>query len=264
MKEIRNLLKEREKYLCELKSEKERELKTAPEGLLRVCNSRNRIQYYHRTDPKDFNGVYIKEKDIHLAQGLAQKDYDQRILRAIEKELECIRKYFTNYPERNVEQVLEGLHKERQRFIHPIRETDEQYIQNWRNVAYEGKGFAEDAPEFYTSRGERVRSKSEWIIAELLEKEGIPYRYEYPVYLRGFGKVYPDFTVLNVRTRKEIYWEHMGMMDNPIYAEKAVNKIHTYEQNGMFQGEDLLVTYETSKSSLNQKVIMRMIQRYLK
>ena len=264
MKEIRNLLKEREKYLCELKSEKEKELKTAPEGLLRVCNSRNRIQYYYRTEPKDFNGVYIKEKDIHLAQGLAQKDYDQRILRAIEKELECIKKYFANYPERNVEQVYGSLHKERQRLIRPIRETDEQYIQNWRNVEYEGKGFAEDAPEFYTSRGERVRSKSEWIIAELLEKEGIPYRYEYPVYLRGFGKVYPDFTVLNVRTRKEIYWEHMGMMDNPIYAEKAVNKIHTYEQNGMFQGEELLVTYETSKSPLNQKVIMRMIQRYLK
>ena len=47
MEEIRNILKEREKYLCELKSEKEKELKTAPEGLLRVCNSRNRIQYYH-------------------------------------------------------------------------------------------------------------------------------------------------------------------------------------------------------------------------
>ena len=101
-------MKEREKYLCELKSEKEKELKTAPEGLLRVCNSRNRIQYYHRTDQKDFNGVYIKEKDIHLAQGLAQKDYDQRILRAIEKELECIRKYFTNYPERNVEYEGKG------------------------------------------------------------------------------------------------------------------------------------------------------------
>ena len=165
MEEIKNLLKEREKYLRELKSKKEKELKTAPEGLLRVCNSRNRIQYYHRTDPKDFNGVYIKEKNLHLAKGLAQKDYDQKILRAIEKELGCIKKYFANYPERNAEQVLESLHKERQRLIHPIRETDEQYIQNWRNVEYEGKGFAEDAPEFYTSRGEGVRSKSEWIFS---------------------------------------------------------------------------------------------------
>ena len=264
MEEIRNLLKEREKYLRGLKSEKEKELKAAPEGLLRVCNSRNRIQYYHRTNPKDFNGVYIKEKNIHLAKGLAQKDYDQKILRSIEKELECIKKFYANYPERNVEQVFECLHKERQRLINPIRETNEQYIQNWRNVKYDGKGFAEDVPEFYTSRGERVRSKSEWIIAELLEKEGIPYRYEYPVYLRGLGKVYPDFTLLNVRIRKEIYWEHMGMMDNSAYAEKAVNKIHTYEQNGIFQGENLLITYETSKSPLSQKGIMRMIQRYLK
>ena len=101
-------------------------------------------------------------------------------------------------------------------------------------------------------------------MSNMREKEGIPYRYEYPVYLRGFGKVYPDFTVLNLRTRKEIYWEHMGMMDNSAYAEKAVNKIHTYEQNGIFQGENLLITYETSKSSLNQKGIVRMIQRYLK
>ena len=108
MEEIRNLLKEREKYLFELKREKEKDLKTAPEGLLRVCNSRNRIQYYHRTDPKDFNGVYIKEKNLHLAQGLAQKDYDQKLLRAIEKELECIRQYFTNYPERNVEYEGKG------------------------------------------------------------------------------------------------------------------------------------------------------------
>ena len=206
-----------------------------------------------RYKESDIDAIYEIITDERLAKYIKYPNLTK------DEELECIKKYFANYPERNAEQVLEGLHKERQRLIHPIRETDEQYIQNWRNVAYEGKGFAEDAPEFYTSRGERVRSKSEWIIAELLEKEGIPYRYEYPVYLRGFGKVYPDFTVLNVRTRKEIYWEHMGMMDNPIYAEKAINKIHTYEQNGMFQGEDLLVTYETSKSPLNQKVIMRMI-----
>ena len=67
MKEIRNLLKEREKYLCELKSEKEKDLKTALEGLLRVCNSRNRIQYYHRTEPKDFNGVYTSTIQYYSA-----------------------------------------------------------------------------------------------------------------------------------------------------------------------------------------------------
>ena len=26
--------------------------------------------------------------------------------------------------------------------------------------------------------------------------------------------IHPDFTVLNVRTREILYWEHLGMMDN--------------------------------------------------
>ena len=264
MEEIRKLLKEREEFLLQLKREKEKALKTAPEGLLRVCSSGNRLQYSQRTDPKDFNGIYIKEKDIRLARGLAQKDYDQKVLKVIEKELGCIEKYFSNYPKYSVEQVYEHLHTERQKLICPIRETDEQYVQKWNAIEYEGKGFTDDAPEFYTNRGERVHSKSEWMIADLLDREGIPYRYEYPIYLKGYGKVYPDFTVLNVRKRKEIYYEHLGMMDSPTYAEKAINKIQMYEQNGIYEGENLLLTYETSKTPINPKAILRNIQRYLK
>ena len=264
MEQIRKLLEERKEYLLRLKSEKEKSLRTAPEGMLRVCSSRNRVQYYQRMDPKDFNGIYIKEKDAWLARGLAQKDYDQKILKMIENELGYIEKYLSSDSVQSAEQVYERLHKERQKLICPIRETDEQYVQKWKAIEYEGKGFAEDAPEFYTNRGERVRSKSEWIIADLLDKEGIPYRYEYPVYLKGFGKVYPDFTVLNVRTRRELHWEHFGMMDNPGYVEKTINKIHTYEQNGIYAGEKLLLTYEASKTPINPKFILRTIQRYLK
>ena len=78
------------------------------------------------------------------------------------------------------------------------------------------------------------------------------------------GNIYPDFTVLNVRTRKEMLWEHFGMMDEPEYAEKAVQKIMTYEQNNIFPGENLILTYETRKNPLNQKTIMRKLWQYLK
>lgn len=76
-----------------------------------------------------------------------------------------------------------------------------------KRFEYRGKGFDESTSEFYTAKGEKVRSKSEVIIADVLSREGIPYRYEYPLYLKGIGKVHPDFTVLNVKQRKEIYWE---------------------------------------------------------
>ena len=60
--------------------------------------------------------------------------------------------------------------------------------------------------EIFTERGEQVRSKSEKIIADSLYRNGIPYRYEHPVYLRGMGVVHPDFICLHVKKRKEILW----------------------------------------------------------
>ncbi len=64
MEEIRKRLLEREKELTKIKKDKERALKHVPEGSLRISSHENRTQYYYRNDPKDLNGVYIKEKDF--------------------------------------------------------------------------------------------------------------------------------------------------------------------------------------------------------
>ena len=81
------LLEKREKELLQMKKEKEKALKAAPDGTLRLCRHGDKVQYYHRTDAKDTNGVYLKEKDVKLVSKLAQKDYDRKALKAIEKEL---------------------------------------------------------------------------------------------------------------------------------------------------------------------------------
>ena len=124
--------------------------------------------------------------------------------------------------------------------------------------------FGKDTREYYTIKGERVRSKSEKIIADELFRKGIPYKYECPLYLKGMGTIYPDFTFLSKKTGDEVYWEHFGMMDSPDYARKAVHKIETYENNGIFPGERLIITYETEKSVLGTEKIARMVDRYLK
>lgn len=262
--EIREILEARRKYLLQLKRQKEKALSKAPEGTLRLCSRGGKPEYYRRIDTKDFNGEYIKKKDVQIAMALAQKDYDQRVLKAGEEELRRIAQFLRNPSQVSVEQVYESLHPDRQDLILPIRETDGQYVKEWQEKPYLGKEIYGSHPEYYTARGERVRSKSEVIIADLLNREGIPYKYECPVYLDAWGEVYPDFTVLNVRKRKEIYWEHLGMMDNAEYAENAIAKIYNYEQNGIFQGENLILTYETQKQPLNQKQIMRLVQQYLK
>lgn len=97
------------------------------------------------------------------------------MLSAAEKELKAINRYLVACPDSNVEQIYENLNKERQKLIIPICENDEQYIDNWKSTKYQGKIFSAGMPELYTARGERVRSKSEIIIADTLSREGVPY-----------------------------------------------------------------------------------------
>lgn len=108
-----------------------------------------------------------------------------------------------------------------------------------------------------------MRSKSEKILADKLYAMNIPYVYEIPLYLRGYGDVRPDFMVLNKRTRKEYYWEHLGMMDDREYCEKTIRKIECYEKNGIFPGKNLLLTYETEMHPLNGRVVEEIIREYL-
>ena len=263
MREIQYQLEARKERLQKLKKEKESALKDVPKGTLRVNKHGNKVQYFHRTDPKDPNGVYISAKNNELVRKLAQKDYDQRVLRTVEKELKAINIYLSKYPTQVAEQIYESLHIERQKIITPIEESQEEYIKIWENTDYERKAFLDDIPEFYTEKGERVRSKSEIIIADMLSKQGIPYKYECPIHLNGIGRIHPDFTVLNVRQRKEIYWEHLGMMDDSTYAEYALRKINYYQQNGIYPGDRLILTHETRKNPISQTLITKIIQNYL-
>lgn len=263
MKQLKKLLDARESYLLKLKKEKEAALKNVPEGFLRICNRGSKTYYYHRTNPKDSNGSYLSKDDVQLVHQLAQKNYDTKVLHSINQELDAIKSYHSLSPKTNVEEIYEALNHKRQNLIIPVSEPEDQYIQNWTSVEYQGKHFDEHIPELYTAKGERVRSKSEIIIADLLHRESIPYRYEYPLYLPGMGTIYPDFTALHVKLRKEIYWEHLGMMDDPVYVEKALQKIAAYEQNGIFPGENLILTYETKQTPINQKLVLLMIRHYL-
>lgn len=108
-----------------------------------------------------------------------------------------------------------------------------------------------------------MRSKSEKILADYFESEGISYKYECPLKLKPYGTIYPDFTFISRKTGQEIYWEHEGMMDNPEYAKNAVQKIELYEKNGLYPGERLILTFETSTNVINTEILKKLTRRYL-
>ena len=75
--------------------------------------------------------------------------------------------------------------------------------------------------------------------------------------------VHPDFTVLRMKDRKILYWEHLGMMDDSEYMRNAVRKIESYEESGLYPGKDLILSHETIRKPLNTKMIEKIVEKYI-
>lgn len=241
----------------------EKELENVPEGSLRLGKSKGIVQYYHYKDGTGHDGAYISKDNKELIKKLAQKSYDEKVLKYTRKTVLQIAALLKNYEDNKVEKIYLAEHNERQKLITPIEATYEQSLKEWISKPYIGKGFVEEMPVIYTNSGIRVRSKSEKIIADYFESVGIVYKYECPLVLKNYGTIYPDFTFLSRKTMREIYWEHEGMLDNVEYARNAVKKIELYEKNGIFPGEDLILTFETSTSVINTELIKCLSNKYL-
>ena len=204
----------------------------------------------------------VKSGDVSSLRDIAQKGYEKRISKELMLMKQSLETFIRNYNVPKLSEVYEHMANGRKALIEPLIETDEMFINRWQNVIYEELKFY-DETEFYTGGGIRVRSKSELIIANMLEQYGIPYKYEKPLHLRGTGEVRPDFSCLKVRSRKEVIWEHFGMLDNLTYANKNVAKLASYHQNGFYVGENLITTFETSQNQISSKLIKGMIEQYL-
>ena len=258
-----DLVKTRKKGLEELIEKKEKELRSVPSGHLRICDRKTYVEYYLRDEAKEKNGKYIPKKKIQYVKKLAQKDYDIKVLDAANNELNKVTEYIGVLENNQLTSIYSKLSKPRQALITPISLPDEEFVSQWLAQEYEPMPFTDGATEFYSNAGVRVRSKSELMIANMLEQKGIPYRYEFPISIKELGQVRSDFTCLNVRTRQEFIWEHFGMMDNIAYANKNISKIGAYEQSGYYPGKNMIMTFETSQHALSSNIINAMIVQYL-
>lgn len=245
-----------------------RKNENAPSGHLKIAVKKNRVEYYYIKDRGSSRGSYIPKADISFAAQLAQKDYNHKLLPLLTKEIRCLESFLKATSSlTELQNLYQSFCPARRELIKPLTLTDDQYASQWQNTTWQGKDFPELSPNFFTLKNERVRSKSEVIIANCLFNYGVPYRYEFPLKLKsenGQLTIYPDFLCLNVRTREEIYWEHFGMLDNPEYAQKAVSKISLYARNGIFSGRGLILSMESSTEALNTKDIEKYIQCFLK
>ena len=256
----------RYKELTECKLETERELQKAPSGIIHVVKSGNRIQFYLRANKSDRGGKYIHKSETNTIKTLIQKAYQEKVMKLLKieaKNLELLLKKSDNITEK-MKCLYSDLPVQIKCYINPVDMSDEDFAARWQSIPYVGKEIPDYVPVYETTNGERVRSKSELTIANMLAERGIPYKYECPKTLMNGKVFYPDFTVLDVKARKEIYWEHRGMMDDRDYARQAVFKLKSLMKNGIILGDNLIMTEETSTNPLGTDEIESIIINHFK
>ncbi|MGA5541285.1 AAA family ATPase [Mycobacterium sp. NPDC051198] len=86
--------------------------------------------------------------------------------------------------------------------------------------------------------GVMVRSKNEVIVAGILDKT-VPGKWRYEVLLTGDdgSQRRPDFTISRP-SGTPVYWEHLGMMNQPSYAKRWAEKVEWYRANGILPALD--------------------------
>lgn len=248
-------------YLKDLVSVLEKRIDKAPEGRIKISKIRGNTCCYLTIDGKEIQ--YLNKNNLNTAKRLAQKRYEQSTLKAAKYELMYLQEFVNNYPPQCAEDIYDSLSETRKELAHTVFKTIDDYINEWQNKPYTPKTFSDDVPYFETNRGERVRSKSEQIIANRLFERGVPYKYECPIRLDGFGKIYPDFTVLNLQTKREEYIEHNGMMDNIKYVENHIKRTNAYQLNGIMIGDRLHLLFETQQVPLDTRILDLLIDRLL-
>lgn len=254
---------ERINYLQEMKVLLESEYAKLPEGVLLVSpgSTSNSFRYYLRKSPKDKCGLYLDKSRNSDKEKYATKKYIKELLKNIENEISKLERIRNLEVSDSIIDTYKSLNPGVRKLINPINVDDDTYKEMWLKESYVGLGFnSRDKSSFYSDKGERMRSKSEVLIANALNKMNIAYKYECPIVRKNGELLYPDFTVLDAKRRRIMYWEHLGKMDDMAYVTRNLWKLDEYKSINIQIGVNLILTYESSSNPLGTYEINNIVQ----
>ena len=194
------------------------------------------------------------------AENYATKLYLEKVSAIVGRRLSALERVERDYDYDDPAGVLEKFPDEARHLVRRPLLTVEEKAMRWEKKSFDSNSMPFDPQHNYTTmKGERVRSRAEIIIANMLRLFEIPYRYEAALWI-GERVVYPDFTIMNPQTGELFYLEYFGMMDNPDYAAKQFEKIKEYSNTNL--AENFIYVFEYGdKVSMDTEVIENLILR---
>ena len=253
--DYRNALAKRVKKL-------ENVLEKSPEGSL-VINRRGSHSYYSHRTTVDGSRIsrYISRDDIPRIKQLAQKYYAASLLPGLKKNLKAAEAFIRLHSGTEELDQIDKYTPDLLIYCGDLYTSRDDVISEWLNSKGPEEPSYERAPEIATADGNMVRSKSEALIYNSLLANSKAFLYEKALYFKNRSfPVFPDFTILDPSTMQELYWEHFGLMDDPDYLDRALEKISVYNQNGIIPGKTLICTFESRNRPLSSADVERIVR----
>ena len=239
-------------------------------GSLNLKTVKGRPLFFCRTE--EGKQKYVKMSDDGQIKRLSYNYYAKKLKAAAVKEKKQIDNcldILSKDPEKSdVDKVTQRIPEAIKDNLSYSELTNEGYARRWQegNKVVKKRRIhdKDDYHRFKTLRGDYVGSKSEVIIADRLTYYGVPYVYEITTAQDAFDEMrYPDFFILNKRTRKEYFWEHLGRMGDPQYAAKNQVKMEQFARQGILPGNNLIVSFECGERPLSTEYVDTIIKQLL-
>lgn len=255
------IVQEIELILQIMKSQQEfftRRLKDSPPGgLIRVIKKKQTVYMHSVPDGRYSNGVSrykkttLTEKSDLLRQ-LAQKEYLRVALSLLNRNIRCLEQARAGLLPLRFESIRSRMRKPYQKLHNEVLSLeflDDSTLlpqHKWAAEPFRQSTYNPQEKTHFTSRGLAMRSRAELLIAELLYRYDIPFRYEQVISI-GKYELAPDFTFLDANG-EEFYWEYCGMMAVPKYRDHQLWRRRMYESVGINEWTNMIFTYDAADS----------------
>lgn len=188
---------------------------------------------------------------------MARKTYLAAEIKLLERDICALSQFCRVYEEPTYDKIISMLPERMLRY-----QLTPPPAEDWSAQEYPQSTYMPESKIHTTTRGLKVRSKSELLIAEKLYAHSIPFRYEQVLSVNGI-QFAPDFTI-KTESGKLIYWEHCGLTNNKEYMEKHRWKLSVYEEAGIVPWDNLIITYDDKYGILNLSIIESEISNKIK
>lgn len=265
---FRKLLKTIAKAEVESLKVLEKEIEKLPRGRLLVTKRKGKSYFSNRTGGRNM-GI---SKDEDLIYALARRRYLENLLREARDDAELAERVLKavrgDLSKAGAMKILD-LYAVAGLDVMRITCTEKQY--KWFRAPFKSNESHPEELIHITNGGVKMRSKSERSIGNMLEKYGIPYRYEQALRVNvmwmngvelydgsGYKNYYPDFTIM-LPNGEFIIWEHLGRSDMPGYRAHFAEKLAAYREGShALKFDQLITTFESDIR--DERDIERVIQ----